>query len=51
MEKTVQIPEWQLKEIENTFRIIKNMFHSENKETCLDRDICKQHEWIKSVLK
>jgi hypothetical protein len=50
MEKMIEIPEWQLKKIENTFRLVSNAMHSTRKETCLDRDICQHHDWIKNVL-
>ena len=38
-EKTIAIPIWQLKEIENTLRIASNIHKSPKRETCFDRDV------------
>lgn len=48
--KELTIFEFQAKEIENTLRLIANHFHSQNKKTCLDRDIMQCWEMIKNVI-
>ena len=44
------ILKYQAETIENTLRLISNMLNSQNKETCLDRDIRKSIEFIKEVI-
>ena len=46
----IQIPEWQLKKIEDTLRLTSNLHDSHNKETCFDRMICKSWDWVKKAL-
>lgn len=50
MEEMIQIPKWQLEKIENTLRMASNALHSQHKETCLDRNICKSWDWVKVAL-
>ena len=50
MEKMIQIPEWQLKEIEDTLRLANNIHHSQRKETCFDRCVCKAWDFAKRAL-
>ena len=50
MEKMIQIPEWQLKEIEDTLRLANNIHHSQRKETCFDRCVCKAWDFAKGAL-
>ena len=46
----LKIYEYQAKRIEDTFRIISNHFHSQNKQTCLDRDIMWCWKTIQNVI-
>lgn len=50
MEKMILIPEWHLKEIENTLRIANNIHHSLNQETCFDRCVCKSWDYARQAL-
>ena len=50
MEKLVEIPEWQLKDIEDVLRMTNNIHHSHLKETCFDRCIWKSWGWTRKVL-
>jgi hypothetical protein len=49
MEK-LEIYKFQAEHLENTLRLVSNLLNSQNKETCLDRDIIQAHEFIKNVL-
>lgn len=50
MEKMIEMPEWHLKEIENTLRIANNIHHSHKKETCFDRCVCEAWEYAKQAI-
>jgi len=50
MEKMIQIPEWQMKEIEDTLRLANNIHHSQKRETCFDRCVCKAWDFAKKAL-
>lgn len=50
MEKMIQIPEWQMKEIENTLRLANNVHDSYKKETCFDRCVCEAWKYAKDAL-
>ena len=51
MEKMIQIPEWQMKEIEDTLRMANNIHNSQKRETCFDRCVCKSWEFSKQALR
>ena len=46
----IQLEEWQLKEIEDTLRLVANHFHSSQRKTCLDRQIMLCWNWIVDAL-
>ena len=50
MEKIIQIPEWKMKQIEDTLRLANNIHHSQSKETCFDRQVCKAWDYAKEAL-
>lgn len=45
-----QLEEWQLKEIEDTLRLVSNQFNSPKRETCLDRMIMLCWNWCYDAL-
>lgn len=45
-----QLEEWQVKRMEDTFRLVANYFHSERRETCLDRMIMQAWNWVTDAL-
>lgn len=45
-----QLEEWQLKDIEDTLRLVANVFNSSKRKTCLDRMIMQSWNWIVDVL-
>lgn len=49
-EKTIAIPIWQLKEIENTLRIASNIHKSPKRETCFDRDVMASWNIVTNAL-
>lgn len=49
-EKTIAIPIWQLKEIENTLRIASNIHKSPKRETCFDRDVMASWNMVTNAL-
>ena len=49
-EKMIQIPEWQLKDIEDVLRMSNNINHSHLKETCFDRCAWKAWGWTRKAL-
>lgn len=48
--KELKIYEFQAKRIEDTLRLAARALESQNKETCLDRDVMQSWEMIKNVL-
>lgn len=46
----LKIYQFQAEQIENTFRLVANLLKSQNKETCLDRDIMQSWQMIKNVI-
>lgn len=48
--KELKIYEYQAKQIEDTLRIVARVLKSQNKETCLDRDVMQSWAMIKNVL-
>jgi hypothetical protein len=49
MEELV-IYEYQAKQIKETLRIVSNIFNSNLKETCIDRDIVRSIEYLNKIL-
>lgn len=49
-EKTIAMPIWQLKEIEDTLRIISNIHKSPKRETCFDRNVMASWNIIVNAL-
>ena len=49
-EPTVTIPKWQMVHIEDTLRMANNIHHSQRKETCFDRCVCKAWKWACDAL-
>ena len=45
-----QLEEWQVKEIEDTLRLVSNQFNSPKRETCLDRMIMQCWNWCYDAL-
>ena len=45
-----QLEEWQVKEIEDTLRLVSNQFNSPKRETCLDRMIMQSWNWVVDAL-
>ena len=45
-----QLEEWQLKDIEDTLRLVANHFHSMERKTCLDRMIMQSWNWVADAL-
>lgn len=45
-----QLEEWQLKDIEDTLRLVANHFHSSERKTCLDRMIMQSWNWVTDAL-
>lgn len=41
-----QLEEWQVKDIEDTLRLVANKFNSSKRETCLDRMIMQSWNWV-----
>ena len=50
-EDVIKVPKYQLKEIEDTLRLVHNSYNMKTQETCLDRMVCKTWEWTKQLLK
>ena len=46
----VQLEEWQIRDIEDTLRLIANQFNSSKRETCLDRMIMLSWNWVVDAL-
>lgn len=49
MEK-LTIYQFQAEQIENTLRLVSNLLKSQNKTTCLDRDIMQSWQMVKNVI-
>jgi len=49
-ENSVNIPKWQMIAIEDVLRQANNIHHSQKKETCFDRCICKAWKWACDAL-
>lgn len=49
-EEDVIIPRWQMVAIEDVLRQANNIHHSQKKETCFDRCICKAWKWACDAL-
>jgi hypothetical protein len=49
-EETITIPKWQFEKIEDVLRQTNNIHHSQNKETCFDRSVCKAWQWACEAL-
>ena len=45
-----QLEEWQVKDIEDTLRLVANQFNSSKRETCLDRMIMQAWNWVTDAL-
>lgn len=45
-----QLEEWQLKDIEDTLRLVANRLHSSDRKTCLDRMIMLSWNWVVDAL-
>lgn len=46
----VQLEEWQIKQIEDTLRIVANHFNSSDRKTCLDRMVMLSWNWVVDAL-
>lgn len=46
----VEIPRWQLKQIEDALRIASNILDSNSKKTSADRDIVQARKFAKNAL-
>ena len=49
-EPVVTIPKWQMVAIEDVLRQASNIHHSQKKETCFDRCVCKAWKWTRDSL-
>lgn len=45
-----QLEDWQVKDIEDTLRLVANEFDSSKRETCLDRMIMQSWNWLVDAL-
>lgn len=50
IESIVTIPKWQMVAIEDVLRQTNNIHHSQKKETCFDRCVCKAWKWTCDAL-
>ena len=50
MEEIIQIPKWQLKEIEDTLRMTSMVNKCQKREACFDRCVCKAWDFAKKAL-
>lgn len=44
------LEEYQIEDIENTFRLISNMIDAPQRDTCLKRDVMKCWNWVYDAL-
>lgn len=48
--RLIEVPLWQLRDIENTLRIAANTLNSKRRETCLDRNIMKSWNEVVDII-
>ena len=45
-----QLEEWQVRNIEDTLRLVANQFNASKRETCFDRMIMQSWNWVVDAL-
>lgn len=49
-DRTISVPLWQLRDIENTLRMAANALNSKARETCLDRHIMRSWNEVSDLI-
>lgn len=50
IDKIISIPAWQLKDVENAFRLTSNIYNCSKRETCFARDIMAAWNFVVNAL-